>query len=165
MADPDEQVAFLSELFPDLAIELIFNSLLQNNCDIDEAIKSLLDPVDHVDQNPFDYLISTFPDVEIEAIEAFLLTHEGEDEDFDGIEDDFMKQFALSTGSPRKARDRDGDLKMKLSDFSALLKTSRDIQQTNQKNSWQPFRRNSTSTDSYNFTCKQNCHYSQSYSF
>lgn len=129
--DPDEKVAFLLELFPDFDIEFIFDTLLKNNCDLDETIKSLLDsPDDFIEkQTPFDYLIKTFPDVEIEAIEAFLLTQDGADEnDLSKLESDFMKQFSGSVGLQHKPRDRDRDLKMKLSDFSALLKTSRDLE-------------------------------------
>lgn len=126
--DPDDKVAFLLELFPNENIELIYAVLLNNNCDVDESIKAILDKdyqSDHKSDyeygSTFDHLVNTFPEVEIEAIEAFLLTQD-ESSDLKTIVNEFMKQFHTDGRSPVSARDR--NLKMKLSDFNAILKTS-----------------------------------------
>ena len=95
--DPDDKAAFLLELFPEESLEFIYSTLLSNNCDLDESIKVILGNDYELDQDflvesesPFDHLINTFPDVEIEAIEAFLLTQD-ESVDLETILKEFMK--------------------------------------------------------------------------
>lgn len=128
--DPDDKAAFLFELFPEESLELIYSTLLNNNCDLDETIKVILENNYQFDQDfpvesesPFDHLINTFPDVEIEAIEAFLLTQD-ESADLETIVKGFMKQTNFPVSPGGKSRDR--NLKMKLSDFNAILKTSKE---------------------------------------
>lgn len=128
--DPDDKAAFLLELFPAESLEFIYKTLLSNNCDIEESIKVILANDDQFDQDflvesesPFDHLINTFPYVEIEAIEAFLLTQD-ESVDLEIIVKEFMKQSSFPISPGGKSRDR--NLKMKLSDFNALLKTSKE---------------------------------------
>ena len=122
----DENIAFLSELFPDQDLEFILDSFLRQNCNFDQTIKFLLS--DHQIESkplcPFDHLVKTFPDVEIEAIEAFLLTQD-ESKDLEILEKEFMKQMTV-TSSLTRSKPRDRPLKMKLSDFNSLLKTSKD---------------------------------------
>lgn len=124
--DPDDKAAFLFELFPDEPIEYIYNILLDHNCDLDSTIKSVLDKdSDQEGTAPvsvFDRLTLTFPEVEIEAIEAFLLTQD-ESNNLDSIIKEFMKQINAPL-SPTCKSPRDRNLKMKLSDFNAILKTS-----------------------------------------
>lgn len=130
MEDPDEKAAFLFELFPEESLASIYSTLLNNNCDIDESIKSILDkdnPLsepdqDSKDESVFDQLINGFPDVEIEAIEAFLSTQD-ESADLETILKEFTKQTSAPV-SPSFKSTRDRNLKMKLSDFTAVLKTS-----------------------------------------
>lgn len=129
MEDPDEKAAFLFELFPEEPLEFIYNTLLNNNCDLDESIKVILEKdyqfdQDSQDESVFDRLVNTFPDVEIEAIEAFLLTQD-ESDDLETIVKEFVKQSRSSLPtSPGGKSARDRNLKMKLSDFNAVLKTS-----------------------------------------
>lgn len=139
----DENVALLSELFPEKDLELILDSFLQQDGNIEDTVKLLLNYPDHPITNPFDHLVKTFPDVEIEAIEAFLLTRESSQsaDDLELITKEFMKQ---TTGGASKPRDR--PLKMKLSDFGALLKTSNDETLRNYS-----YRK---SGNGFNFTCK-----------
>lgn len=138
----DENVALLSELFPDKDLELILDSFLQQDGNIDDTVKLLLNYQDHPITNPFDHLVRTFPDVEIEAIEAFLLTRESQlADDLELITKEFMKQ---TTGGASKPRDR--PLKMKLFDFGALLKTSNDETLRNYS-----YRK---SGNGFTFTCK-----------
>lgn len=118
-ASIDDKIALLSELFPDLDLEIILDSFLQQDGEIDETIKLLLGHQDPF-TNPFDHLVKTFPDVEIETIEAYLLTRESQSDDLELITKEFMKQTTLVL----KPRDR--PLKMKLADFGAILKTSND---------------------------------------
>lgn len=121
--DPDDKAAFLLELFPEESLESIFNTLLNYNCDLDQSIKAILEKDQDIASesiSAFDHLVNTFPDVEIEAIEAFLLTQD-ESTDLETIVKDFMKQSSFPI-SPGSALDR--NLKMKLSDFNAILKTS-----------------------------------------
>ena len=123
--DIDDKVAFLSELFPNESLELIFNSLLEADGDTEMTISLILADEDNPKNDElsvFDHLVNTFPDVEIEAIEAFLLIHaddlSSEATDLNSITRAFMKQLQKT----KKARDR--DLKMKLSDFNSLLRSS-----------------------------------------
>ena len=134
-------------------MESIINLFLWADCNIDETIKLLLNgAVGSIDFSPFDHLIKTFPDVEIESIEAFLLTQD-EISHLDAIEKEFMKQTGLtnqnnvSEKNASHVKSRDRPLKMNLSDFNALLKTSKDALQ---KNRPVQFSRSTT------FTCKSN---------
>ena len=151
MENFDTDIALLSELFPDRDLESIINLFLWADCNIDETIKLLLNgAVDSIDLSPFDHLIKTFPDVEIESIEAFLLTQE-ETSDLEAIEKEFMKQtggrILTNQNYSSQVKSRDRPLKMKLSDFNALLKTSKDAVQKNR-----PVKYSRSTT----FTCKSN---------
>lgn len=157
MEDPDEKAAFLFELFPEEPLEFIYNTLLNNNCDLDESIKVILEKdyqfdQDSQDESVFDHLVNTFPDVEIEAIEAFLLTQD-ESDDIETVVKEFIKQSSLPT-SPGGKPGRDRNLKMKLSDFKAVLKTSNE--EISDKRWWKLVehdRKNKT----FVFTCKPFC--------
>ena len=145
--DFDANIALLSELFPDLPPEIILNSFLQQNCNIDDAIHLLLhSQIDPVISSAFDHLLKTFPDVEIEAIEAFLLTQETQS-DYETITKEFMKQMNSNIRIANSPRDR--PLKMNLADFGALFKSS------NEKASFNYTRSNSRSQrNDFSFICK-----------
>ncbi len=132
--DIDDKVALLSELFPDARLEFILNALLNCDGDLEMAMSTILKNDSDLQISPFDHLITTFPDVEVESIEAFLLINSHDD--LDSLTRDFMKHFQQT---PKKPRDR--NLKMNLSDFNSLLRTSKDKIPTFRKRY-------------FNFTCK-----------
>lgn len=134
--DIDGKIALLSDLFPDQDSEIILDSFLKASGDFDETVVKLL-LNENIIMSPFDHLIRAFPDVEIESIEAFLLTQD-ETNDLERITTDFMKQSSYSSSSSnnsnytnfskkKTSKSHDRPLKMKLSDFGALLKTSNDL--------------------------------------
>lgn len=132
--DTDAKIAYLLELFPETDPTDLLNYLISNEYDVDLTIKLILDQDLSKPQNlsypsAFDYLVVTFPDVDIEAIEAFLLARNienlnEESASFDELAKEFMKQ--TDNSFPRSTSKRQNNLKMTLSDFSALLKTSQD---------------------------------------
>lgn len=153
--DIDDKVAFLSELFPNQSLEFILNSLLKSDGDFDVAMNLILQDSDDAESmqynsspTAFDHLVNTFPSVEIESIEAFLLIndHLSDQKDLDLITREFMKHQSTLPKSPR-----DRNLTMKLSDFNSLLRTSNDLKKIPNQ---QTYLSSSSICYSHSFTCK-----------
>lgn len=143
--DSDEKVAFLIDLFPDEEIEFIFNEFLINSGDIDETVNKILShrssnenedyynlddeigSYKKTNTNQFDYLVETFPEIEIEAIEAFLLTRDRDSDsgefkdDFEELKNEFIQ---LKRDTQTNTKKRDNNMKMNLSDFKKLFRNS-----------------------------------------
>lgn len=146
--DTDRDLAILIELFPDVPIEEILNEFLICNGNLDLAISKLLGEAsqgnhlndqehheelepDNVNTHLFHHLKDSFPDVEVEAINVFLatITESLEEEEQKFIVGEFMRQCS-GTQTPKSSK---SNLKMKLSDFEALLKTSSELTASHRK--------------------------------
>ena len=184
--DSDEKVAFLIDLFPDEGIEFILNEFLINSGDIEQTINKILSNRSNNDNedyynldddiksynktntNQFDYLVEKFPEIEIEAIEAFLLARDensGElNDDFEGLKNEFIQSKMVTQTNAKKCRKKDNNMKINLADFKKLLtnSNSRDFEIiNNSKNCAHDLSDSIQSTfdnGNFFFTCKQISH-------
>lgn len=114
MEDDWDKLCLLVDMFPDTDFDILVSLLQEYNGNLDSVTDSIVG-TGQSPRNAFDHLVATFPEVEVEAIEAFLVANEPIPQDFTQLESIFM--VALSTTGKIKER----SLKMNLSDFIKVI--------------------------------------------
>lgn len=130
----DEKLSVLIDLFPSDDFEDLLMQLEASDCDLENTINFIISQK-NTPTDPFNHLIKTFPDIEVEAIEAFLLTtsYDSEFEDMDHQDHEeitqmFMKQQSHKHDYSREMipfspvrRQKEKDLKLSLSEFQTVF--------------------------------------------
>jgi hypothetical protein len=118
MEDDWDKLCLLIDMFPDKDFEFITSIFQEHDGDLGAVTNAIIGSQSPC--NGFDHLVSTFPNLEVEAIEAFLIANEPLPQDFSELESLFMISLLNKPAKPKEK-----SLKMNLSDFIKVVNDDR----------------------------------------
>lgn len=117
MQDEWGKLCLLIDMFPDMDFEEILNIFQESDRDLDLVTSIIIQ--NQTPRNAFDHLVATFPNLEPEAIEAFLVANEPVPQEIAELESLLM----VSLNKSVKPKER--PLKMNLTEFVKVFGDNR----------------------------------------
>ena len=141
MEDDWDKLCLLIDMFPEKDFDYLVDIFQENGGNLEAVTNAIIGS--QSPRNGFDHLVATFPNLEVEAIEAFLIANEPVPEDFAELESLLM----VSLNKTAKAKEI--SLKMNLSDFIKVVNDDRSAP-------WNVAGRRPSysNTDVFSFSCK-----------
>ncbi len=146
MDDDWDKLCLLIDMFPDQNFDSLVSFFQEHGGDLEAVTNAIIGT--QYPRNGFDHLVATFPNLKVEAIEAFLVANEPVPEDFTELESLLM----VSLNKAVKAKEN--SLKMNLSEFIKVIDNDNVNDRSNSWTTTSKKRNTYTRENQFSFSCK-----------